>query len=99
MTDISSTELIQLLSGHKYSVNLFMKDGRKAKKIPVEVEAVPDRIDVYYKQKLYMQFFQYLIQNPRHESIHFDMQIVTFGYQGKKAGLQIRSAEGSVHCK
>lgn len=52
MTEIGRTELKQLLSEDGIFIRLFLKDGRKSIKLPVEINVVPDRLNVYHQHKL-----------------------------------------------
>lgn len=90
MTEIGRTELMQLLSGDSIFISLFLKDGRKSKKLSVEIDVVPDRLKVYYQHKLYMELFYHMLHNIKYDYISFEMQIVKFMYQGQMMGLQIR---------
>lgn len=80
----------EVLSGDVNQIYLFLREGRKSCKIPVEIDAVPDRLNVYYRHELYLQIFYHLIQNLQYEYIRYDMQIIKFVYENKKLGLQFR---------
>lgn len=90
MTEIERTKLMQLLSEKGSSINLFLKGGRRSIKIPVEIDVVPDRLDIYHEHELYMQLFYHMLHQLKYESINFEMQIVKFVYQDQTVGLQIR---------
>lgn len=90
MTEIEQTELIQLLSEDGIFIRLFLKDGRKSIKLPVEINVASDRLKVYYQHKLYMQLFYHMLHNIKYEYINFEMQLVKFVYQDQMIGLQIR---------
>lgn len=76
MTEIEQTELIQLLSEDGIFIRLFLKDGRKSIKLPVEINVASDRLKVYYQHKLYMQLFYHMLHNIKYEYINFEMQLV-----------------------
>lgn len=90
MTEIGRTELMRILSRDDIFISLFLKDGRKSMKLSVEIDVVPDRLDVYYQHKLYMQLFYHMLHNIKYEYINFEMQIIKFMYQNQVIGLQIR---------
>lgn len=90
MTEIGRTKLMELLSKEDIFITLFLKDGRKSKKLSVEIDVVPDRLKVYYQHKLYMELFYHMLHNIKYDYINFEMQIVKFMYQGQMLGVQIR---------
>ncbi len=91
MTEIKNIELVHLLSGEDFFINLFLKGGGRCEKLPVEIDAEEDCLKVYHRRKLYMQVFYGLIHNLQFESISFGMKIVRFRYRNQTVGLQMVS--------